>query len=652
MLIGCETPESRKLGVRSLGVTDFGGYVEVVAQQRGYDQETKGINRKRKARETIFEENLQLEVEGYTYHPNLMEFSLAGLFGLLQHDFKEDVTGTEGFSGSENGTLVGFDLEGYFLKEKPYPGRVYARREQTLEPRIFRPSAEVTTEGYGVQWDYLSEKVPTRLLLSYVDVRVDPLENTLEQKQRQTDTLFRLETGYVFNDYNALSFIYSHEDVSEEPDNIDYTLDEVTLDHRWEFGEDHQHLLDSEFNFLDQRGFSDFSRVRWRERLDLQHTEDLSSSYFFEALDRTRRGVSDGVRLEERSYVLTASLEHQLYESLISQVGGHIETQDFDPGTQVDRFGAYGGLDYRKMNPWGVLYAHYRIDFEREERTGGPVEAEVRDESHTFVDPEPVRVSNPDVVIGSIVITAQDGFTVYRLGRDYLTRVIGDQVEIRRVPSGFIADGETVLIDYVFRIGGDQTRDTLQQEFSARQDFDFGLSPYYRLLWQDQEITEDVDTGIIPEDITAHIVGTDFRWRSFYFGTEYEDHDSNVNPYKAFRLNAGYQHGFTWGASGNLRALWSWYSYDLPLSRETRFLTLEGRYRHPITPNLLVEGAVLYRNGDDTLRGPEEGVDVDLSLEWFIRQTELRVTYEFGQFEDDYTRNDSSALYVQVRRRF
>ncbi|UCG32019.1 MAG: hypothetical protein JSU68_10180 [Phycisphaerales bacterium] len=637
--------------MRNLKVTDFGGYVEAVARRREFEQESKVINRDRKSKETIFEENLQLEVEGYTYHPNLMEFSAAGLFGLLQHDFKEDVTGTEGVSGSESGTVVEFDLTGYFLKEKPYPGMAYARREQALEPRTFRPSVEVTNESYGLQWEYLSEKVPTRVLLSHVDVHLDPLE-TQEEEGRQKNTLFRLETGYNFNDYNALSFIYSHEDVSEEPDDLDYDTDEVTLAHRWEFGEDRLHRLDSELNFQNTDGSFDSERLRWRERLRLQHTDNLRSSYFFEALDRTRGSLSGGARLEERSYFFTASVEHRLYDSLVSQLGGHFQTQDFKPGTQVDRVGVNASLDYRKRNPWGVLKANYSIDFEMEERSGGPTEAEVRDESHTFIDPDPITLSNPDVVVGSIIITALDRFTVYRLGRDYRLRTIGDRVEIERVPTGFIADGETVLVDYIFRIGGDLTRDTFRQEFSLRQDFDFGLSPYYRLRWQDQEITQELDDGVTPEDITAHIVGADFRWRSFFIGAEYEDHDSTLNPYEAFRLNASYTHRFETGASGSLRALWTDYTYRLPQTREARFLTLEGRYRHPITENLLVEGAVLYRNGEDTLSGDEEGVDVDLSLEWFIRQTEFRITYEYGRFDDDFARNDSSALYVQLRRRF
>ena len=89
-----------------------------------------------------------------------------------------------------------------------------------------------------------------------------------------------------------------------------------------------------------------------------------------------------------------------------------------------------------------------------------------------------------------------------------------------------------------------------------------------------------------------------------------------------------------------------------PNDRQTTLFSIEGRLRQLLTRGLTVEGAVLYRQEDDSLSGPDEGIDVDLELEWDIRQTEIRVTYEIGTYEDDFAENDNSALYVSIRRRF
>jgi hypothetical protein len=133
---------------------------------------------------------------------------------------------------------------------------------------------------------------------------------------------------------------------------------------------------------------------------------------------------------------------------------------------------------------------------------------------------------------------------------------------------------------------------------------------------------------------------------------EFEDFDSNINPFEAIRLSADYTHRFKFGATGVIKGRWSDFRFQDETRRKTRFFTLEGRWRHPITQHLTVEGAVLYRDESDSLSGDDEGIDVDLALEWIIRETELRVTYEFGRIEDDFSRNEHSMLYVQLRRRF
>lgn len=241
---------------------------------------------------------------------------------------------------------------------------------------------------------------------------------------------------------------------------------------------------------------------------------------------------------------------------------------------------------------------------------------------------------------------------MYRPNRDYRIDWIGDRVEIRRVETGRIADGALVLVDYLFRLGGSFSLDTVTHDLRVRQDFEFGLSPFYRLRQQNQSITPEDATGVIAEDITGHTIGAEFQRGPIRLLAEYEDHESTINPFNAIRISANYKRRLKSGASGSLKARWSQVDHNPPNERETRLFNIEGRYRHPITEGLTVEGAVLYRTEDDSLSGKDEGIDVDLSLEWFIRQTEVKVTYEYGRFDDEFAENEFSTLWVQVRRRF
>ena len=647
---GCQGRTAGPPGTRPVQLTDVGGYLEFVTRQRKQNQESKVGTGDTRMKETIFEENVKLELEGYSYHPNFLEFALGGLFGLLQEDFQDSYAGRDRQSG-DDGTVYEFDLRGDFFKKKSYPGSVFARRYQGLEPRPFLSSLQTTTTNYGVVWQYVDEKMPTNFQFNSTDVRLEPLDEK-EEPGRQQNTYGRFETAYRFSDHNALSLLYTRQSVKEEPFHLDYDSDELTLGHRLDFGEGHRHRLESEYNYFNQEGTFSIKRNRLREILRFQHTDKLRSWYQLELTDREQGSQSGVPPIKERSFYLAGTVEHELFESLVTQLFGYTQLQRYENGLDVDRLGGQLSLDYRKKNPWGVLTGDYRFRLETEDRSGADQRMEVLDERHTFQDPEPIVLANTNVDATSILITAEDRITFYVSGRDYTMRTVGDRLEIERVPTGRILDGQTVLIDYVFKIGGNFTLDTTNHFFSLRQDFEFGLSPYYRLRRQDQTLSPEQATGVVPEDITDHVIGAEFERWSFRLMAEYESYDSTITPYTAVRLGADYTHRFKFGATGIVKTRWSDFNYDPPNERQTEFFTIEGRYRHPITPHLTVEAAVLYREEDDSLNGPDEGVELDFTLEWIIRQTEVRVTYEQGQFEDNFSRNDNSRLWVQVKRRF
>ena len=650
-LSGCRAPAR---GPGRVQLSDVGGYVEMVTRQRERRQRPKERGDDTITKETTYEENLRLETEGYVYHPNLLEFTLGGLFGLLQEDY-EDRVGETTRSSSDNGEVYEFDLEALFLKKKKHPTTVFAHRRRDTVPRPFLPSLETITTEYGFIWQYVSDKTPAKLQFSHTDVRLSPLflsGDTAEDGRRE-DTELRFEIGYNFSEFNTLLFTYDRESLKEAPYELEYDSDELTLEHRWEFGDHQQHRLDSELNYFDQWGTLELERLRWRQELWLQHSDTLRSMFRLEALDRTRGNrTRDLPSTQERSVYLSGSLQHRLYESLTSQFLTYVRSQKFEPGLEIEQFGAQASFSYRKKNAWGVLNANYAVRAERSDHRGDVQAADVVDEYHVFRDPDPIVLGNPNIDSGSILIKSENRATFYQPGRDYTVRTLGDRIELERVPTGQISDGDTVLIDYVYTIGGTFTLDSVSQSFGIRQAFSFGLTPYYRLEWQDQTISPTQSTGAVADDITAHILGVEFeRWSMRWFA-EYEDRESTINPFEATRLGASYSHRFRSGASGSVRARWSDTAHRPPNEREVSLFTLDGRYRHPITANLTVEGAATYRLGEDSLAANNEGIDLYFALEWVVRQTEVKVTLELGDFETDFSRNDSSALHVQMRRRF
>lgn len=647
-LTGCQSQQPSKRGIHTVKVRNIHSYVEFVARQRERNQDSKVSAADSHYAETIFEENLGLELDGYAYHPNFVEFTLGGLFGLLQHDYEATFATTDR-SSSDDGTVLEFDAVGHFLKKKKYPGSIYARRYRAIQPRPFQASLDTTSENYGFNWQYVSSKTPTYIQFNQTKVNLDPLDDA-EEETRQVNTDFRFETAYKFSESNVLSLTYNRRSVEEEPFGFDYDSDEVTLAHRLNFGDARQHTLESELNYFDQRGTFEINRARWRETLRLQHTEDLRSIFQFEAIQREQGTLAGLDAIKETSYFGSAMLEHNLYDSLVTQIMGYAQTQEFDSDATNDRYGGQLSLDYRKKNPWGRLLANYVSLYQKEDRDGRDLVIQVIDERHTLRDPDPAVLDGTNINVGSIQIMNADRSRLLQLGRDYSITMFVDRVEIRRVPTGFIADGDAILVSYTFDLGSAFQLDTIGQNVHVRQDFSFGLSPYYRLRWQDQTISPSMAAGIIAEDIEAHIFGVEYRWRRFRFSAEHEDHHSSINPFKAIRLSATLGHRFKTGGIGSIRTRWIDISREPPNDRDTTLFTVEGRYRQYLARGLTFEGSVLYRSEDDSRDGDDDGFDLDLSLEWLIRQTELRITYELGRFEDDFAKTDYTALYVQLRR--
>lgn len=647
---GCLSEGGRRRGLKTVQLRGVNGYLEVEARRRTEDRKSKRGAGDTRFEEDLLEHNLKLETEGYVYHPNMMGFSLGALFGLRQQDFESEFADRRRTSG-DTGPVVEFDFSAALLTRKPYPGSVYARRYEELVPRAFLPSMDTTTTTYGFIWQYIDDKIPTNLRYNYTDVRQDPQAGT-EPNGRQTHSTLRLETGYIITSNNAFSFVYERKSVEEKPFELDYDSDEVTLGHRLSFGDRQRYELDSELKYFGQHGTFDIERFRWREALRAKHSETLRSWYVFEAIDR-RQGSPTGLQpIDERLYSITAALEHKLYKSLISQFYAFASFQKFTTGLESERFGVQGNLDYRKRNRWGVLLANYRVQVQTEDREGLGQSADILDETHVFRDPDPVVLSNPNVGVASIVVTAEDGITLYQPDRDYTVHLVGNRVELRRVATGRILEGNTILVDYIFTIGSDFKLDTINQDISVQQQFDSGFAPYYRFRRQDQTISPPPAVGAIAEDIKAHIIGAEYRRGRLRWKAEYEDHGSTVDPFSAIRLSAGYSRRFESGAVGNVSTRWSEIKHEPPNERETRFFTLEGRYRHPITPRFSIEADAEYRNERDSLTGRNEGIDFDLSLEWFIRTTEIRVDYEFVAFDDDFSDSEYSTLWMRVRRRF
>jgi len=649
---GCQQAGRRNPSARNVVLFNRRGHFDMLVRQRSLDRKPNSSGTLRETfDETILEESVTIESDGYVYHPTLLEFSVGAVLGMRQAQF-DQVFGTTTESSQDTGEILEFDASGTFLQRKPYPLSFYARRGRTLEPRPFRSTLQAATTAYGLAWQYIHETTPISIQYDLNTVDLDPFLSAGEQPGGRRSETFSATISYIFNKHNEIKLSFDRESIQEKPFDFKYDLNETRLTHTLEFGKEHEHRLNSELLLLDQAGTFATKRTEWRQILFLKHRKKLSTTYELLAFERKQGSIAGGQSVNEKTVRVAAAIDHQLYDNLKSRIRVYAENQKFESGLDYTRRGLTADFRYFRHNAWGVLRLDYRFSQDNQSVSGGTQAFEVIDEAQTFRDPEPIILTDRSIELGSIRVLREDRTEQYVSGRDYRLRPIGDRVEIERIFTGRILDGQTVLLSYRFQIGGDYDFNTTAQAFSIRQEFKFGLTPYYRSLRQTQTLTPASAVGVTPDNITADILGVEYRRGKLRLDAEYERHDSTVSPFVSLRFGLDYTRRYPSGATLGLSANWSDVEFTGLGARTTRLMTIEGQYERPVSKNLNIETAVRYRQEKDTLSTDNDGIEIDLGLEWTIRRTEIKVDYRYATFNDDFADQVSSALIVQFRRRF
>jgi hypothetical protein len=630
--------------VGTVVLTEVKGSLELAVTVED-DSESYSDGTENNTRDIFFEENLRLQTRGYVYHPRFLEFGLGGRFGLVQENFSSN-TQSDG-SGYDNDSVEDYDVNLLFLKEKDYPLTLFARRYQAIERRTFLRAVTQQVETKGLAWQYRNDIFPIRLRLQRTDTDSQGAHDGQPDSKHRDDNL-RLETGWSDTALGDFALSYEYQDVTEETDNVDYTVHRADFSNDFEFGAEDAHRLHSEARYFDQLGPSNYTEAVWRQRLRLQHAENLSSWYGLELGEHTRSSAGSA---ESKDHYgdLSAGVQHRLFQSLTSTLDGVYRRTHYDADARQDELDLGGALQYRKQNPWGTLTANYGLRWERDQRDSPAGLAAAHREQHTFRDPDPVVLYDVGTDPASIVITKADLTRTYQRDVDYSILEFGGTIEIHRRPAGRIADGETVWVEYAVAQSASATTDTTRQTYGVGQHFRFGLSLYYRGLRQDQSTTPS--TAALDDNSRNHLFGARYSPGALQITTEYETEASNT-PYDAYRVNAAWSQRFDWGTHIGAAAGWSRTIYQPPDERTIENRTISGTLTQPLNGNLMLQGTTLYRNQQDSVNGDDSGVELELSLRWSLHQITCWLSYEYDCYQDDPRRESASTIRFKLVREF
>ena len=578
----------------------------------------------------------------------LFDFALEG--GLTQERFSESRPGPN-LDERTHGDLLEYDLSFTLLPQGTVSVHAFATRADTRVPRAFQPSLDRTLERYGADVFVHHRTFPMRFTFEHVwDEFTSRTERLRDSEERGRDT-FRYEGTWQISERHSLQLEYQYDDRREQYSggrtHFDTTRNYIVLNHTLRFGDAGRNVWESLARFQGETGDLARDVAEVFTRLRLQHTDALATNYraqflresFHELTTRTWRG--------------DVGLTHQLGDTLVSSLQLYGLQQNADQNADFSEWGGTASASYSRDNRLGRFSANLSYNHVATDTQDGGRRGVVIGESVTFRDPLPGYLVHTDVDLLSILVADARGARTYLPGRDYLVVRLQRYTAIQRIPTGAIADRQTVLVSYTYRVFGDYDISRDRIDFRAQQDFDFGLTPYYAASVQNENIDDSRYVRFDSRNVNRHRLGATYRQKRWSLGLEYEYNDDTFDPYQALHFNGDVVlwHTARGQLDGNGALSRFWFDGTNGLaSRDTTLLDLGVSYRYLFARSLEGNATALYRYEDDSIYGITHGVDLLAALEWKLGYFALRFEAEYDALDLPNSADDGFAVWLKLKR--
>lgn len=633
-------------------ITSLDGEAYVETEYRDHEETSSG-GVSTKEREFFFEEGIELDMRSYVYHPNLVDLSTT-----LRLGFNQQLREVNGEDRNGSGTLIGYDLAALVLREKPVSLFTFASRSDDVINRDFSESVELARTRQG--FELLTKgDFPTSLFYEY-----STLDETSELRQQEENThliRFRIADQRDVDFFTDLVYEFETTDatstftpsgggastVTESP--ID--RQEAKISNRWHVDPGDQDMFFfGGARVLQRRGSFERDLLRLDQSLEWTHTDFFDTFYRFEFDDDVSTDQ------QERQISGEAGFNLDVYDSLDLTGRGRVDHRDF--GTGEERI-VSGSLDasYIKQTPIGTYRATLGLGKEYQSQTS---DGGLRrfNETVTLVGLTASRLSQPNVVAGTISVTNLAETVTYVLGTDYTRATLGAFTEITRLGVGGIASGETVRVRYTAAVSldGDFTTDRLSTTHRLElDDLPVALFVEYRL--EDEYLLTGADPGNL-ETQTVLLTGIEITLFEVVTTYEHEIRNQELSPPTvADRVHVRYTKPFTPDIDLSLGGQFEHIEF---LRGDAFGLTAQEQSETSITAfavsTMRLNRRTLLRLFSDVTdsRGRNENfiARIGLGLEWRYRDLEVLLDARHDIFAQNDDEGSSNLVSLRITRKF
>jgi hypothetical protein len=619
---------------------------------------------RRKVSDTFFSERFVLTTTGWVYHPRFLLFLSKIGFGLAHEEVNSDYLFSASGGGMHTTAMPEYEFRAVLLPEHPYNLELYTlRRDRYLRGRVL-PGFDTVGRHSGAVFKF--KRRPYLFRLSYE-------LSDLESRYFSENTKTLSSNAVYFKEWGTFAGGYSHMDTDSSYSRFsaDYSSDECSFQNQLRFFQNRLYL-DTNLSRIsfNQESFSetmDDKRLMFDEKLDINLPRNLHLNGYFNRFDETTKmqftNPVEKTELTATTNNVGFTLQHKLYQSLVTVYNFNYLSLESTTG---DSKGPLQSLStsYTKKFPLGLLLAGLSFSTSKIERTGAPAVISETSSAKIFGE---FTLKSTDIDKSTINIWVKSALTgsLVRLTRDvhYLVFTTGNNVKIQIISIPVEALSPDLFYNYEFHVTYKLIRENASIETNTYGGslrlglFDHFFNPYVSYFRSKQDIVSR-QPAQIPEDTKTTTLGVLLQKEPYSLLGEYQDVNSNLNPYKMLRTEADYRNNIAVNTSLTAQAYYRKTDYTRGVfkTKELSEHVFGGNGRlqkyYPNSNTNLSAGVTYVRASGVADR---KAFTFDGELYWKLKKFELRIGVGIGRSQVKYRKSEEKSLYqnyyVTVRRR-
>ena len=439
-------------------------------------------------------EELFLMTHSYVYHPNLLSLDVGGGPILQRGSYVNDSDETR-----SQGALYNFTSRATFLRDKPYRGSLFFEH---LNPTMnVAPGQVITQENtrYGAELALLAPVSPAP---TYMDATRSRFKGRGADRVIDDEvSRFNLRTSRSFGALGSTQFQYQasqQTSMSGSPNlpiqSSDSGNQGLSLDTRLKFGEARQYDLTNLVTLNTQtyalQGQNAIPERRdGRMFLDLRgrHSSELQSFGFYSYNSSNQGELSSNVNSA------SAGLNYTPRPEFSVAAGVNVDDNQTKQLASSSR-GVNGSLRYQKALPLGVATASYGMRYDQREQKAVAAQTGVIGERVTLTGTAFSALGRQHVSAGTLIVNNATRTQTFVEGFDYTLTLVGTETRIQRLIGGAILDGQELLLDYSYDVGGSFAYNQADQTLNLNWGLLSYFNTYFRYLDSDPRLSSGTPT--------------------------------------------------------------------------------------------------------------------------------------------------------------